>query len=174
MQGVGIDRAATPRRLRGARSAGMKELFEELPQDQQEDAGDLDLQPDWFVGPTLWGTDWTAETVISQLTRGNINLNPRYQRRNAWTPARKSLFIESLILGLPIPQIILAEERGQRGRFIVIDGKQRLLAIRQFASAADDAVFPQLKLSGLTDRTELNGVTYDRLRTDPALRSDLK
>jgi len=143
-----------------------------LPSDQQEDAADLCLQPDWFSGSTLWSTDWTTETVISQLRRGNINLNPRYQRRNAWDNARKSLFIESLILGLPIPQIILAEERNQRGRFIVIDGKQRLLAIRQFASAGDDPDFPQLRLTGLSDRDDLNGVSYEKLHSDD-FRSDL-
>jgi hypothetical protein len=104
--------------------------FDELPTDQQEDASDLRLSTDWFSGPTLWSTDWTTETIVSQLKRGNINLNPRYQRRNAWDPVRKSLFIESLILGLPIPEIILAEERGRKGSFIVIDGKQRLLVDR--------------------------------------------
>ncbi|HUZ91431.1 MAG TPA: hypothetical protein VMU78_05975, partial [Methylocella sp.] len=71
-----------------------------LPDDQQEDAADLDLDSEWFTGPTLWSTDWTTETVVAQLRRGNINLNPRYQRRNAWSNVRKSLFIESLILGL--------------------------------------------------------------------------
>jgi hypothetical protein len=154
-------------------SLRMSDLFDDLPEDQQEDASDLNLQPDWFNGPTLWGTDWTTETIVSQLKRGNINLSPRYQRRNAWNSARKSLFIESLILGLPIPQIILAEERHQRGRFIVIDGKQRLLAIRQFASSKDDAEFPQLKLSGLTDRADLNGATYEKLHADQNLRDDL-
>jgi uncharacterized protein with ParB-like and HNH nuclease domain len=150
----------------------MSDLFDSLPDEQQEDAGDLNLGPDWFVGPTLWGTDWTTETIVSQLRRGNINLNPRYQRRNAWDAARKSLFIESLILGLPIPQIILAEERNQRGRFVVIDGKQRLLAIRQFASGVDDENFPQLKLTGLNDRKDLNGVTYDKLREDSTFRNE--
>lgn len=147
--------------------------FNELPDDQQEDASDLNLQPDWYAGPTLWGTDWTTETVISQLKRGNIILNPRYQRRNAWNGTRKSLFIESLILGLPIPQIILAEEQGQRGRFIVIDGKQRLLAIRQFASESTDPDFRQLKLTGLEDRKDLNGITYDKLRSDTTFQGDL-
>jgi hypothetical protein len=151
----------------------MSDAFENLPSDQQEDATDLNLQSDWFTGPTLWGTDWTTETIVSQLKRGNINLNPRYQRRNAWSAARKSLFIESLILGLPIPQIILAEERHHRGRFIVIDGKQRLLAIRQFASDAGDKDFPQLKLNGLTDRSDLNGATYEKLHNDLSMREDL-
>jgi hypothetical protein len=48
----------------------MSDLFDSLPDEQQEDAGDLNLGPDWFVGPTLWGTDWTTETIVSQLRRG--------------------------------------------------------------------------------------------------------
>jgi hypothetical protein len=144
-----------------------------LPEDQQEDFEDLDLGTEWFTGPTLWSTDWTTETVVSQLRRGNINLNPRYQRRNAWDNSRKSLFIESLILGLPIPQIILAEEKGRKGSFIVIDGKQRLLALRQFLSSSDDPEFPQLRLTGLDDRAELNGMTYERLLKNSDSREDL-
>lgn len=144
-----------------------------LPEDQQEDFNDLNLEPEWFSGPTLWSTDWTTETVVSQLRRGNINLNPRYQRRNAWDNVRKSLFIESLILGLPIPQIILAEEKGKKGSFIVIDGKQRLLTIRQFASEPGDPDYKQLKLSGLTDRSELNGLTYTAFQNADHLRADL-
>ncbi len=144
-----------------------------LPDDQQEDAKDLNLVSEWFSGPTLWSTDWTTETIVGQLKRGNINLNPRYQRRNAWASSRKSLFIESLILGLPIPEIILAEEKGKKGSFIVIDGKQRLLAIRQFASEKDDKKFPQLKLTGLEDREDLNGLSYDKLKSSDILQDDL-
>lgn len=146
---------------------------DELPTDQQEDASDLKLERDWFSGPTLWSTDWTTETIIAQLKRGNINLNPRYQRRNAWDNARKSLFVESLILGLPIPEIILAEEKGKKGSFIVIDGKQRLIAIRQFASDESDADFPQLRLTGLRDREELNRATYKRLREEDEFQEDI-
>ncbi|TRB03502.1 DUF262 domain-containing protein [Agrobacterium tumefaciens] len=146
---------------------------ESLPLDQQEGYEDLDLNADWFVGPTLWSTDWTTETVVSQLRRGNINLNPRYQRRNAWDTKRKSYFIESLILGLPVPQIILAEEKGKKGSFVVIDGKQRLLTLRQFLAKSDDVEFPQLKLTGLDDRAELNGLTYEALQDDLRFRDEL-
>ena len=71
---------------------------------------------------------------MAQLNRNNIDLNPSFQRRSAWTDKKQSLFIKSLILGLPVPQLILAENLGKKGSFIVIDGKQRLLAIRRFGS----------------------------------------
>jgi hypothetical protein len=144
-----------------------------LPEDQQEELGDLDLEDEWYSGPSLWSTDWTTETIVNQLKRGNINLNPRFQRRNAWSPQRKSLFIESLVLGLPVPQLVLAEEKGKKGSFIVIDGKQRLIAVRQFASDKDDKEFPQLKLSGLDDKKQLNGLTYELLGQKEEFKSDL-
>lgn len=113
------------------------------------------------------GTDWTAETIISQIDKGNIQLNPRFQRRDAWEGHRKSSFIESLILGLPIPQIVLAESPTKRGSYIVIDGKQRLLSIRQFAAKHDDPVFTQLRLTGLSIRRDLHLATLEGLRADP-------
>ncbi len=136
----------------------------DLPEDQQEDLTDLELTEDWFAGPSLWGTDWTTETIVNQLRRGNINLNPRFQRRNAWDALRKSLFVESLILGLPVPQIILAEEKGKKGSFVVIDGKQRLLTLRQFSARPEGDDFEQLRLTGLSDQPELNGLTYSALQ----------
>ena len=45
-----------------------------LPFDQQEDIDDLSLEKDWAAGAALWSTDWTTETLVSQLKRGNINL----------------------------------------------------------------------------------------------------
>src|SRR5215831_2332535 len=149
------------------------EIEEDLPQDQQEDLGDLELKDGWFAGPSLWGTDWTTETIVNQLRRGNINLNPRFQRRNAWDDARKSLFVESLILGLPVPQIILAEDKGKKGGFVVIDGKQRLLTLRQFSARPEGDDFDQLRLTGLSDRPELNGLTYGSLQQSERFSSEL-
>lgn len=117
------------------------------------------------------GTDWTTETVVSQLKRGNIQLNPRFQRRDAWKRDRKSRFIESLIVGLPIPQIVLAESKRDRGKFIVLDGKQRLLAILQFWGLGDGEN-NAYGLSGLTLRADLKKKTFKDLSTDPNRESD--
>jgi hypothetical protein len=92
---------------------------------------------------------------VRQLDRGNININPSFQRRDAWTAARKSKFIESLILGLPIPQLVLAENKNQKGSYVIIDGKQRLLSLRQFSAKAGDQVYTQLKLVDLDIREDL-------------------
>ncbi|MFI8254283.1 DUF262 domain-containing protein [Streptomyces filamentosus] len=124
-------------------------------------------------------TDWTAETILSQLRRGNIQLNPRFQRRDAWNKPRKSRFIESLILGLPIPQIVLAEDRNKRGKFIVLDGKQRLLALRQFAAGSSFAVsdgeedFKGFGLTGLEVRQDLRLVTLAKMEKGDEHLDDL-
>lgn len=124
-------------------------------------------------------TDWTAETILSQLRRGNIQLNPRFQRRDAWDPIRKSRFIESLIIGLPIPQLVLAEDKRRRGTFIVLDGKQRLLTLRQFAEGSTlgagvgESEFQRLNLSALDVRPELHGYNLERLENEPDKVDDL-
>lgn len=108
------------------------------------------------------GTDWTTETIVRQIEKGNIILDPEFQRRDAWTRKKKSRFIESLFLGFPIPQIILAEQKEKKGKFIVIDGKQRLLSLQQFMRE-DDTQENTLKLMGLEVKPELNGKTYRKM-----------
>lgn len=129
--------------------------------DDVENEGDLPDSPqNLFHGVVVNDSDWTTETIISQLNKGNISLNPRFQRRDAWTDDRKSRFIESLLLGIPIPQLVLAEYPNAKGKYFVIDGKQRLLTLLRFAGEVN----PKLKLKELTVRTDLNGLTWDDLK----------
>lgn len=128
---------------------------------------DLNLDLDKFNQAVIWSTDWTTETIFNQLKKGNIDLNPNFQRRDAWNNKEKSKLIESLMLGLPVPPIILAENRNKRNSYIVIDGKQRLLSIRRFyvpkvcETEIDPEGFKQLKLTGLEILKKFNGYKYD-------------
>lgn len=108
----------------------------------------------------ITSTDWTTETIISQLKKGNIILDPEFQRREAWTGKTKSRFIESIFLGLPIPQIILAEQKNKKGKFIVIDGKQRLLSLYQFVVGDNK----RLKLTSLEVKEHLNRMSIDDIK----------
>jgi hypothetical protein len=141
--------------------------------ESEEDLTSLDATA--FSQAVVFATDWTAETILRQLDKGNISLDPGYQRRDAWRPDRKSRFIESLLLGLPIPQLVLAEAKGRKGSYIVIDGKQRLLSLRQFAAkpAKPDAPYDGLSLTGLKIRPELNGKTLHDMEEDPSLQSEV-
>lgn len=78
-----------------------------------------------------------------------LNLRPEYQRRLRWTNAQKSKLIESLLLNIPVPPVFLYES--DAARYEVMDGQQRLNAVREFI-AGDFALttLPVLKpLSGL-------------------------
>ncbi len=117
-------------------------------------------------------TDWTTATILDQLVRENIQLNPRFQRRDAWDITRKSRFIESIFLGFPIPQIVLASQEKKRGKFIVLDGKQRLLTILQFYGRSETPN-DSFALKNLEFRPELNGLTHEKIQNDILLNSVL-
>lgn len=136
-----------------------------------EDDGDLDdLTQSDLSEAVVTATDWTTETIVAQLRRGTIQLNPRFQRRDAWTVTRKSRFIESLFLGLPVPQLVLAENRNRRGTYIVLDGKQRLLTLAQFTGQGG---FDPFKLRGLDIRDDLNRKSLAQLEALPERVDDL-
>ena len=144
------------------------DLFNEDIQNQ-EGLEDLSLKLEQLQSAVLWGTDWTAETIVNQIKKGRIELNPKFQRREAWDDKRKSIFIESLICGFPIPQIILAEGKTKNDPYIVIDGKQRLLSLRRFFSNDEDVDFKPLKLRGLNVLSQLNNKTYLEIINNPQI-----
>lgn len=128
-----------------------------VPKDQQESEEDVHPQPDRINESVLFNTDWTVETLFRQIEKGNINLDPQFQRREAWDVERKSKFIESILCSLPIPNVVLAEDKTTKGRYIVIDGKQRLFSISSFLKG-------EFALRNLTIRTDLNGSSFTDLQ----------
>ncbi len=125
-----------------------------------------------FSDAVLFSSDWTVETILSQLKRNNIQLNPNFQRREAWGNTRKSRFIETVIVGLPAPQLVLAEVRNQRGKYLVLDGKQRLLSLLRFTESESDRDIG-FGLSGLEIRNDLARVKYYHMYNDVLLQADL-
>jgi hypothetical protein len=85
---------------------------------------------------------------------GDFNLRPEYQRRLRWSNQQKSLLIESLLLNVPIPPVFLYEN--DLARYEVMDGQQRLNAIKEFLSN-------NFALRGLQIIPSLNGKTYNKL-----------
>lgn len=73
--------------------------------------------------------DFNTLTINSFIEQGAIKIPP-FQRNYVWDKRRASKLIESLILGLPVPQVFLYEEG--RNDFLVIDGQQRLLTVLFF------------------------------------------
>jgi len=86
--------------------------------------------------------DFNSMTIASYMDSGAIRL-PFFQRHFVWERTRASRLIESLILGLPVPQIFLYEKG--KNNFLILDGQQRLLSIFFFIKMR----FPKKEAIGL-------------------------
>lgn len=82
---------------------------------------------------------------------------PEYQRNLAWNDDQKSQFIESLLVGLPIPFMFFYQSPD--GRMEIVDGAQRMRAMRAFIKEG-------LRLRELVLVPELNGFRFDDLPGD--------
>ncbi|WP_423737180.1 DUF262 domain-containing protein [Chitinophaga caseinilytica] len=110
-----------------------------------------------------YSRDWTVETIYNQIVQGNIDLNPKFQRRNAWNDDKRSRLIESLILKLPVPEVVLAESHEEKNKFLVLDGKQRLLTIAGFIDHNTYNYWDKPVLRDLKIRPDLNNMTIELL-----------
>lgn len=65
---------------------------------------------------------------------GSLILRPKFQRGSIWTESDKSLLVDSVLSGFPVPLVILQEEAGERGmtQKRVVDGQQRLRTLIGF------------------------------------------
>jgi len=74
-------------------------------------------------------TEYSFEFIVQKLTTDRYYV-PEYQRELVWTPAKQSKFIESVLMGLPIPFVFFWQDKD--GRMEIVDGSQRLRTIRDF------------------------------------------
>jgi Protein of unknown function DUF262 len=88
---------------------------------------------------------------------GWMDVRPFYQRRARWEPERQSKLIESFIMNIPIPPLFVYES--DFAKYEVMDGQQRISAIRDFYSN-------KFALTGLEQWPELNGRIYDKLPSE--------
>jgi hypothetical protein len=96
-------------------------------------------------------TDYSVELLATKMRSGDFQI-PDYQREDTWEPERKSRFIESLLIGLPIP-FLFFWERPQTGQLEIVDGSQRLRTIEQF-------VLGDFAVGELDTLTELEGMRF--------------
>jgi hypothetical protein len=147
--------------------------LDEIEEWNGEDEKELDQPPDLRKNKIVIASrDWTVETIVRQIEQKNIDLDPAFQRRNAWRDLRRSRLIESFVLGFPVPQLVLAENPRLRGSFIVIDGKQRLLTIASLFLPDFREYWTEPRFSGLSVLKELNDVRLDAFLVDDAYSKD--
>lgn len=135
--------------------------------------------------------DYNITTLVSLIERGYLRI-PSFQRNYVWKKEMASKFIESIIIGLPIPQLFFFER--ERNNFLVIDGQQRLVTIYLFKKQrfpkndkgrniirkylSSGKIIPDFELSGenfedfklklpadIDEKNLLDGLKYDTLST---------
>ena len=107
--------------------------------------------------------DFSAGELIRLHQDKEINIQPAFQRMFRWTQAQQSRLIESMLLGLPIPQIVLFQR--EDGVLELIDGLQRVSSIIRFISGktpieARDDQEATTELDGCDILPALNGKTF--------------
>lgn len=136
----------------------MNTLDELLEYQDFDDLDNIDTS-----GIVVYSRDWTIDTILKQIEMGNIDLNPAFQRRNAWTDDKRSKLIESIMMEYPIPEIVLAEDKNKKKSFIVIDGKQRLLTIAGFKYHDKYQYWKTPKLKDMMVLKNLQGFKYENI-----------
>ncbi len=114
-------------------------------EDEQEDP---DLDPFDPNKITINTKIVNVTDLMRRLEQQTIKLDPDFQRREVWDNERKCQLIESLLLKIPIPLFYVAADSSER--WTVVDGLQRISAIRDFTLGKKylEYKFGNRKLSG--------------------------
>ena len=97
--------------------------------------------------------------LLERIRRGEIDLAPGFQRKGGiWSKKAKSQLIESMLIRIPLPAFYM--DGSDEGRWLVVDGLQRLSTLKAFA------VDETLALKGLEFLTTYEGKTFHDLPRD--------
>ena len=80
---------------------------------------------------------YTISDIIEWHSKGQLVLDPEFQRGSVWTPTAKVFLIDTILNDLPLPQIFLRTKVNPTSQITireVVDGQQRLRTILEFAS----------------------------------------
>ncbi len=99
-----------------------------------------------------WGADYSFRELISMYDDGDLE-KPELQRKYVWGKPEASRFIDSVLLGLPIPSIFLAKTHDNK--MLIIDGYQRLMTIYDYMRgiwSGDNKIF---RLSNIPEKINI-------------------
>lgn len=127
---------------------------------EDSDEGSITYTISWY------GADYTVDGLVKRLKNNSFYVPP-FQRLYVWTKKQASRFIESLLLGLPIPSVFVAKEP-EGSRHMIVDGQQRLKTLQFFY--ADKFGEGRFRLQEVDPRWD--GRSIDDLDPDDRLRLD--
>lgn len=119
--------------------------------------GDEELGDALRYAITSYGADMPVDSIVRRLERGDIFV-PSFQRNYVWSQKQASRFLESLLLGLPVPGIFLFKEPHNR-KLMVVDGQQRLATLERFYAGLFNG--KKFVLTGVSE--EFSGLGYNGL-----------
>jgi len=99
-----------------------------------------------------WGADLSFRELISRYDENEL-VKPELQRHYVWDKSEASRFIDSILLGLPVPSIILAKTKNEK--LLIIDGYQRIMTVRDYVKGVfskDGNVFKLSRTEKIHDR----------------------
>ncbi len=91
-----------------------------------------------------WGADLSFRELIARYDDNEL-VKPELQRHYVWDRVEASRFIDSVLLGLPVPSIFLAKTKDEK--LLIIDGYQRLMTVRDFVKGVFSDDNSQFSLS---------------------------
>ena len=127
---------------------------EQLEFDDLSEEIELNQIPKEVRNLRIQSYDKSVEDLVKMVERGDIILNPEYQRNYVWDNKKASALVESILLNIPIPVIYASEEDDITWN--IVDGLQRLHSLERFYTN-------KFKLTGLSILSELNGTRYQEL-----------
>lgn len=120
----------------------------DAPSDEQNDFySDNDL-----FKISSWGADLSFRELISRYDENEL-VKPELQRNYVWDKTEASRFVDSVLLGLPVPSIFLAKTKDEK--LLIIDGYQRLMTVRDYVKglfSKDNSVFKLSKNDKIHER----------------------
>lgn len=117
---------------------------------------------------TSYGADYPVDGLVKRMAAGDIFI-PSFQRGYVWSLPQASRFIESLLLGLPVPGIFLSKDQHTQ-KLLVIDGQQRLTTLQYFYEGVFRPTGREFALQGVQPKFE--GATCRTLLDEDRRRLD--
>jgi hypothetical protein len=127
------------------------------------------------------GYEMSLGEIASLYKSGELIIDPNYQRLFRWDESQKTRFIESLLLGIPVPPIFVFQRKS--GIWELIDGLQRISTVLQLTGdlrGSDGAPYEALVLGGTNLLSGLAGMKWqandenDLLGFDTSLQLEIK
>ncbi len=135
--------------------------------DRRSEDDEREIEPHRYA-ISSYGADYPVDSLVRRLRDGSIYV-PSFQRGFVWDLKDASRFVESLLLGLPVPSIFLSKE-SDSGKLLVVDGQQRLSSLKYFYDEIWEPTKAVFSLRGVDKSFE--GKTYKTLRDEDRRRLD--